>query len=143
MPSKQIRSRWSSQFEELSNQSKFHEKVRHILCTDQFLSGLQCYQEVPVKDLCEGYSSTHWFDWYIDELDTVIELHGQQHYKVVNRGNVSYEQAQSDFANGQKRDSAKKAAAIRNGYKYVEISYKHYKKLDATSFKEMIFKEQK
>lgn len=71
----------------------------------------------------------------------VIELHGQQHYQVVNYGNVSYEQAQSDFKKIQTRDKRKKLAAEENGYTYVEISYKRYKKLTAASFKDILFKE--
>jgi len=134
-----IRSRWTDQRSQLGNQSKFHEKVRAILLQDQFLKGLRCYQEVPVKDLCEDYPDNHFFDWFIDELNTVVELHGAQHYKVVNRGNVSYEKAQKDFADIQRRDSQKKQAALAAGYMYVEISFKEYSKLDATRFKELLF----
>ena len=136
-----IRSRWTDQFKALGNQSKFHEKVREILRTDRLLSQFKCYQEVPVKDLCEGYPSNHFFDWFIEELDTVIELHGQQHYKVVNRGNVSYEQAQKDFQGIQARDKQKKAAALAADFKYVEVSYKEYSKLDAARFRQLLFEE--
>lgn len=134
-----IRSRWTNQFKALGNQSKFHEKVRAILQGDQLLRGFNCYQEVPVKDLCEGYPDNHYYDWYIEELGTVVELHGQQHYRVVNRGNVSYAQAQKDFKGIQSRDKQKKTAALAAGLKYVEISYKEYPKLDAARLKELLF----
>lgn len=134
-----IKSRWSNQYKQLGNQSKFHEKVRHILCQDPILRGFKGYQEVPVRDLCPDYPNTHFFDWYIDELNTVVELHGAQHYKVVNFGNVSYEKAHKDFADIQKRDSQKKAAALAAGYKYVEISYKEYSKLTAARLKQLLF----
>lgn len=134
-----IRSRWTDQFKALGNQSKFHEKVRAILRADALLRGFKCYQEVPVKDLCEDYPDNHFFDWYIEELGVVVELHGAQHYKVVNRGNVSYEQAQKDFQGIQQRDKQKKAAALAAGLQYVEISYKEYPKLSAARFKELLF----
>jgi hypothetical protein len=134
-----IRSRWSNQFKELSNQSKFHEKVRHILTTDSLLKAFSCYQEVPVKDLCPEYSDNHYFDWYIQELNMIVELHGAQHYSVVNYGNIGYEDAIREFNNIQKRDSQKKEAAKQKGMTYVEISYKEYSKLDAARFKQLIF----
>lgn len=135
-----IRSRWTNQFKALGNQSKFHEKVRDILQADPVLRNFKCYQEVPVKDLCTGYPDTHFYDWYIEELGMIVELHGQQHYRAVNRGNVSYTQAQRDFQGIQARDKQKKRAAEEAGLKYVEISYKEYQKLDAARFKELIFK---
>jgi hypothetical protein len=138
-----IRSRWTDQFSALGNQSKFHEKVRDILQQDKLLRGFKSYQEVPVKDLCPGYPNTHFFDWYIDELNTVIELHGAQHYKVVNYGNSSFEKAQKNFAEIQSRDKQKKAAAIAAGYTYVEISFKEYQKLNAVRFKQLLFEEGK
>ena len=134
-----IRSRWTNQFSELSAQSKFHNKVRAILAQDQLLRGFKCYQEVPVKDLCPDYPDNHFYDWYIEELNMIVELHGAQHYKVVNRGNVSYEQAQRDFAGIQFRDKQKKSAAKAAGFTYVEISYKEYPKLDAAKLKKLLF----
>lgn len=106
---------------------------------DTFLKQLRCFQEVPVQDLAPNYPNrTHRFDWFIEELGTVIELHGQQHYKFTNRGNVGYDQAQRDFKELQARDRAKKAAAIEAGYKYVEISYKEYRRLNAERLKKLI-----
>jgi hypothetical protein len=134
-----IRSRWTNQYKQLPSQSNFHEKVRSILCSDGFLKSLACYQEVPVKDLCPDYTDNHYFDWYIEELNTVVELHGAQHYKVVNYGNIGYEDAQRQFQRIQSRDQQKKTAAIEAGYKYVEISYKEYQKLDAARLKELLF----
>ena len=134
-----IKSRWTDQFCELPNQSKFHEKVRRIMVADQLLRGFKAYQETPVKDLCPGYEYNHFFDWYIQELNTVLELHGAQHYKVVNYGNVSYEQAQRNFTGIQSRDKQKKAAALAANYKYIEISYKEYPKLNAIKLKQLLF----
>jgi very-short-patch-repair endonuclease len=134
-----IRSRWADQLKELPNQSKFHNKVREILVMDNLLRGFKCYQEVPVRDLCTDYPSIHFFDWYIEELNMVIELHGAQHYKVVNRGGISYEAAQAEFKGIQSRDKQKKTAALAAGYDYLEISYKEYAKLNAAKLKKLLF----
>ena len=134
-----IRSRWTNQFTELPSQSNFHNKVRELLCSDRILKGFSAYQEVPVADLCPDYPGRHYFDWYIEELNLVVELHGQQHYKVVNRGNIAYALAQRDFQEIKGRDAQKKAAALAAGYRYLEISYKEYPKLDAERLKSLLF----
>lgn len=110
------------------------------MIADPLLRGFKAYQEVPVKDLCPGYKHNHFFDWYIQELNTVLELHGAQHYEIVNYGNVSYEQAQRNFAGIQFRDKKKKTAALTADYIYKEISYKEYPKLNATNLKQLLFK---
>lgn len=135
MPSK---NRWRNQFKLLPSQSDFHNKVREILATDSFFKKLKCYQEVPVKDLCEDYPYNHYYDWYIQELGFIIELHGEQHYKLTNRGNIAYEEAARNFRDLQYRDSIKKQAAISNGFVFIEIPYKEYKKLTAQRFKTLI-----
>jgi len=134
-----VRSRWTNQFTELTAQSKFHNKVRSLLVSDQILRGFNAYQEVSVKDLVPDYPATHFFDWYVEELNLIVELHGAQHYKVVNFGNVSYEDAQRAFKDIKRRDSQKKAAALEAGYSYLEISYKQYSKLSSEMLKELLF----
>ena len=135
-----IKSRWTNQFKTLEHNSNLHNNVRNIFATDSFFNGLSCYQEVPVIDLCPDYhSAAHRFDWYIEELNLIIELHGRQHYEVVTFGKTSYEEAQADFKSGQLRDRLKKQAAEEAGYDYVEISYKDCVKLDAHKLKNLIF----
>lgn len=134
-----IRSRWKDQFEIIEGNSKFHNKVREFFVTDDILRSFRAFQEVPVKDLVEDYPYTHFFDWYVEELNLVVELHGAQHYKVVNFGNVSYEQAQEDFKSIKRRDKRKREAALEAGYFYLEISYKQYAKLTSEKLKELLF----
>lgn len=134
---------WKTQYTYIPNASKFHNKVKDIFCTDSLFKNLTCYQEVPVSELVEYDNNQQRYDWYIEEINTVIELHGAQHYKLVNYGNIGYDDAMINFKNMQKRDSRKKYAAIEAGYKYVEISYKHYSKLDAALLKKLIFKDGK
>ena len=114
--------------------------MRDIFRNDSFFKSLSCYQEVPVADLVPCYSSRqHRVDWYLDEFRTVIELHGKQHYELVNFSNKPYLEAERDFNNIKFRDNLKKTALIEAGYEYIEISFKDKKKLNAEFIKNKIF----
>lgn len=135
----QKRSSWKTQYEKIANSSKFHEAVRSIFISDSFFKSLSCYQEVAVQDLVPEYpTKRHHIDWYIDELGIVIELHGDQHFKFTNRGNIAYEKAVKVFNNSRYRDNAKKTALEAAGYSFIEIPYKALKNLDGRSLKEII-----
>jgi hypothetical protein len=131
---------WKTQFDFIEANSKFHNKVRDILRRDVPFRFMNCFQEIPVHELCPGYHSrAHRYDWFIEDTGHVIELHGEQHYKFTNRGNIGYEEAHRAFKKGQARDRQKKIAAIEAGFEYVEISYKFANKLDAKLLKQLIF----
>lgn len=130
---------WRNQYKLIDSASKFHNRVRNIFCTDPFFNSLSCYQELAVVDLVPDYLFTsHHFDWYIDEIDTIVELHGAQHYHMSNFGNLGYDQALSNFKKGQQRDSQKKHAALDAGYNYIAIHHKYYPKLDGKLLKRLI-----
>lgn len=133
------KNRWTDQFTELPNQSNFHELVRTIFRQDLWFKNFKCYQEVPVVDLIPEYSSNqHRFDWYIEELNIVLELHGEQHYKATNFGSMSYEEKARAFADGQRRDQLKREAAEDGGFRYVSISYKEIPKLTGPYMKTLL-----
>ena len=132
------RTKWKNQYEVIESSSKFHERIRKIFCEDNFFKGLRCFQEVPVKALVSSYGPNHFVDWYIDELGVVLELHGQQHYKLTNYGNIPYQKAKKNFSNIQYRDNKKKLALKNAGYEYREISYKLQNKLTASKIKDII-----
>jgi len=134
------RVKWKTQFETIDSNSDFHNKVRDILSEEIPFRFMNCFQEVPVFELCPDYPfRSHRFDWFIEDTGHVIELHGAQHYKFTNRGNVGYDQAFRAFKSGQARDMLKKTAALDAGFEYIEISYKHVKKLDLELLKKLIF----
>ena len=136
------RSSWYNQFHLYPNASKFHNDVREILRTDNFFKNLHCYQEVPVKSLVETYpNNKDCVDWFIDEYNIIIELHGKQHYEQVLFGYKSFYEAKKDFHNIQYRDNRKKNFLVDSGYNYVEISYKEAKKLSPEFLKKKIFYE--
>lgn len=135
-----MRHRWKNQFELIEGNSLFHNKAREIFSTDSFFKNLKCFQEVPVIDLVPGYSyKLHRVDWYIDELHCCIELMGIQHSKVVNYGNIGFDQAQRDFREIQYRDSVKKEALVEAGYEYRIVGYKDYPGLSAEILKRIIY----
>jgi hypothetical protein len=132
-------------FKIIGSSSQFHESIRQILLSDSYFKNLKCYQEVPVIYLVKEYQySNHHIDWYIEELRTVIELHGKQHYKRTNFGNKPYLESVKDFNNIKYRDNLKKTAILNAGYEYIEIPYTLAKKINPKMLKEIIFKiEQK
>ena len=136
------RSGWVDQFYLYPNASKFHNAVRQIFCCDKYFKSLKCYQEVPVKSLVKDYPNNYdSIDWFVDELNTIIELHGKQHYEQVIFGHKPYLEAKKDFHNIQYRDNRKKQFLITAGYNYLEISYKEAKVLSAEYIKTKIFYE--
>lgn len=133
------RSQWNNQFKKIDSASSLHEKMRKILSTDPYFRFLHCYQEVAVSALVPSYAeSLHRIDFYLDELYTVIEIHGNQHYEITNFGGLPYEEAEYNFRKGKLRDSSKKQALLEAGYKYIEISYKDMNNMDAEKLKHII-----
>lgn len=134
------RSTWKNQFHIYESASDFHNKVREIFATDNYFKQIQCFQEVPVSNLVSDYKNNmEAVDWYIDSLNVVIELHGEQHYKATGFGNESYNEKLVNFNNIRYRDNKKKTALIESGYTYIEIPYKLKSKLTAEFIKELIY----
>ena len=125
-----MRSRWKTKFYDIEGASKFHKSIQTILIEDEYFKSMNCYQEVPVEDLAPGfpYKGYH-YDWYIQPLNCIIELHGQQHYKVTRFGNYSMDTAIRNFEEGTQRDTDKEYAALENNYTYIVISYIEQKRL--------------
>lgn len=136
------RSAWKDQYYHYPNASKFHNALRELFRTDDYFKNLKCYQEVPVSALVTSYPNNYdAVDWFVDELNTVIELHGKQHYEQVMFGYKAYDLAKKDFHNIQYRDNRKRTFLIDAGYNYVEISYKEAKKITSDFIKNKIFYE--
>lgn len=133
------KNKWKNQFKVIEANSKFHNRIREIFATDSFFKNMSCYQEVPVCELIEGYGARNQhYDWYVEELNLIIELHGRQHYQVVNYGNIGAGEAERSFRNQRERDSSKKHAALDAGYRYKAIHYRHRTKLTAELIKQLV-----
>jgi hypothetical protein len=71
----------------------------------------------------------HHYDWYIDELDIIVELHGSQHYKMSNFGNIGYSDMEVKHRNMLYRDNLKRTIAQENGHAYAVVPYQLRNKL--------------
>ena len=137
------RSGWKNQYYTYDSASKLHNKLKEVFVSDQFFKQLQCYQEVPVRDLVPSYpNGMDAIDWYIDEYNTIIECHGIQHYKMQSFGSKdSVFNQKKNFHNIQYRDNRKKTLLVNSGYNYIEIPYTDYNKIDSAYIKQKIFYE--
>ncbi len=139
MPGKN-KATWKNQFFLYESASDFHNKLKEIFCTDSYFKQVQCFQEVPICNLIDGYDSIHEAaDWYIESYNLIIELHGNQHYKATSFGNMSYNEKIVSFNNIRYRDNKKKTALLNAGYNYLEIPYKLKDKLNADFLKNLIY----
>ena len=136
------RTKWKNQYQKIDSSSSFHENIRLIFTTDTFFKQLQCFQEVPLKALVPNYvNNLDAVDWYIDELNVVLELHGVQHYKMQSFGSKdSVYNQKKNFFNIKHRDNRKKTFLQNANFTYIEISYKLLSKIkkDPTFLKNLI-----
>lgn len=111
------------------NSSKLHRAIGDCLRTKGSpFSGYKIYQEYPVNKINPNYpTGAHKFDWVVLDLRLVIEVHGEQHYRPVTFGGISYDEAERRLREQQYRDRAKMDAALESGYGYIEIPYSEIK----------------
>jgi hypothetical protein len=120
-----INKKWNNQYFHNPEASEFHELFRTFILTEPRLRNLRWYQEVNVKDLIPDYEYTsHHYDWYLYEIDLIVELHGQQHYQVTNFGSISADDALVNYRNMLYRDNLKRTTALEKGFLYAVIPYK-------------------
>lgn len=60
-----------------------------------------------------------FFDFYINTVKLVVEVHGQQHY----RFNTLFHTSAQDFLNQKQRDSKKREWCEYNNITYIELPY--------------------
>jgi hypothetical protein len=118
------KTKWKNQWQNIGGASDFHNRLKTLFRTVLPFKNYKCYQEVAVIDLVPDYNrSSEHYDWYIADLNLIIELHGKQHYEVVSFGKTDGDKAQRDLYRMQERDTNKQLAAINNGYSYLAIPY--------------------
>ena len=76
------------------------------------------------------------YDFYLPELNILIEFHGEQHYKFNNFFHRSLE----DFSNQKKRDIFKRELAKLANIPLIEFNYKHLKFMKAEQLETMILR---
>lgn len=98
-----------------SNASSFHIRFYNFLKEEVPFT---VRQEVNLRDLIPAYPyPNHHVDFYIPELMTIVEVHGQQHYK------PGFGQTNMDWARGVERDVSKADSLTKAGYIYIVIPY--------------------
>jgi hypothetical protein len=106
-----------------SNASKLHVNVGDMLKGSLF-KNYRIYQEYPVNMISPYFDSgREKFDWVVMDIMTIIECHGEQHYKPVRFGGISQEEAETRFEQQKLRDIAKREAAEKAGWTYVVFKY--------------------
>ena len=96
------------------HRSQLHLKARGIL--KGLYPALQIIEEVSIK--LKRYQRAS-LDFYISKIHTVIEVHGEQHYKF----NTLYHASIQDFINQKKRDNDLKEWCDINNLTYVELPF--------------------
>ena len=79
----------------------------------------------PTLQICEEVSvqikrdRKVFLDFYINTIKTVVEVHGQQHYKF----NSLYHTSAQDFLNQKKRDQDLQDWCVLNNLNYIELPF--------------------
>lgn len=78
----------------------------------------------PQKRFPDCYSTRSLpFDFYIPELKVCIEYQGEQHYRPVNFGGISDEEAYDNFLKTQYHDEIKRNYCVANDIKLICVPY--------------------
>jgi very-short-patch-repair endonuclease len=80
-------------------------------------------------------NNKYFFDFYIIELSTLIECHGEQHLKFVKH----YHGDMVGFNRQKNRDLAKEIYASENNYTLVKFFYSELNKLSSEYIKDKIY----
>lgn len=92
----------------------------------QIAQWLKCHQIIntPQKRFadCAGIKSLP-FDFYLSDLNICIEYQGEQHYRPVNFGGISDEEAYNNFLTTQRHDKIKSDYCSMNNIKLICIPY--------------------
>lgn len=94
--------------------SKLHLAARDLL--KELFPTVQILEEVLVPIT---RNERAYFDFYINTLKLVVEVHGQQHYKF----NSMFHSSAQDFANQRRKDMRKQDWCEYNNITYVELPY--------------------
>jgi hypothetical protein len=105
------------------NASKNHKIVGDLLKSSIF-KDYKIYQEYPVNRINPKFpSGREKFDWFIKDLNLVIEIHGEFHYFAITIGGISEAQAEFNLARQKVKDAMKEDAALNAGATYIIIKY--------------------
>lgn len=104
---------------------------------DKFLTSLKIKHILQYRfDDCKD-KYTLPFDFYLPDYNTCIEYDGEQHYRPVNFGGVSNEEAQRNFEITQKHDKIKTEYCKQHKINLIRIPYFEKNNIDDILHKEL------
>lgn len=83
--------------------------------------------EFCIKNLNDTEINKYKLDFYLPNKKIAIEYNGEQHYKIVQFGGMSYEDAKENFKKQIQRDLYVKDFCKNNNIKLIEIDSRKYK----------------
>ena len=110
------------------NTSSYEKTTRNILENMEIF-----FIEQKTFENCK-YKKMLPFDFYLPDLNILIECQGEGHYFPVNFGGISDEEAQENFELGQIRDQIKRDFCQKYDIFEVEVPYWEYKDGTAEDF---------
>jgi len=78
------------------------------------------------------------FDFYLNDLNTVIEYDGEQHYRPVTFNGISQEKAEENFNKTQKRDVIKTKYCKDNNIRLIRIPFWDFDNIEEVLKREII-----
>jgi len=76
------------------------------------------------RGLCSEKGNNLRFDFFFPEANTILEIHGAQHYRPSSfQGAIPIDKVDDAFKQIQERDIEKREFALSNGFTYIEVPY--------------------
>lgn len=85
-------------------------------------------REVPIKSIISNENRQIFVDFYIPNINTIIEYNGEQHYKPIRFGNISQKQAEEKLLRQQERDNYLQSLCITKNISLIWIDGRKYQK---------------
>lgn len=76
------------------------------------------------------------YDFYLPELNILIEFHGRQHFEFVHY----FHRTEDNFLAQKERDMIKRQLAKELKYKLIELDHKQLESLSEKQFEELLLK---
>jgi hypothetical protein len=77
------------------------------------------------------------FDFFMPDLNTLLEIQGEQHYVPIDFNGMGLDRASSEFEKNKIRDAIKRKYCLDNGIKMIEIPYWDFKNIKIILEKEI------
>ena len=93
--------------------------------------GIEAKQEWKIPEVVANYE----YDFYLPQLNILIEFHGEQHYKYIPH---FHRKGEDQFLANKNTDDVKKDNAYRFKYRFLEFNYLQLKHMTKEQFEELV-----